>query len=648
MSKSHWVHDIETLSSLFVACFIHYTSEESYTFVVHDKRNDLPALLEFLDRNRRNREKHISYNGLNFDSQVIQWILLNRRILLSLSGDKTARAIYRKAQEVISRQDQDMFSEYPEKSLFIPQLDVYRMNHWDNPQKRASLKWVQFSMDWNNLQEMPIHHSQEVHTEEEIETVVSYCKNDVLSTKNILHLCKSQIGLRKLMHERYGIPCYSYSNTKIGSELLLKLYCDKTGRKPQSVRRGRTKRGPIKVSDILFPYISFRSIELQRMLETLRGKVIVNTKGDLTFSEKFRGYQFDYGSGGMHQCIKPGIYLSDETYIIKDLDVTGLYPNLAIANGMYPAHLGDEFFQVYKNDIVDVRTAEKIKGDKGDKAIVEGFKEAANASYGNSNNKYSWLFDSQYTMQTTINGQMLLTMLVEDLVLSLEDCQLLQTNTDGATLRIRRSDLTRYEEICKNWEKLSGLQLEFAEYSKMFIWDVNSYIGVYYSGKTKCKGRFEWEDLQNHKPTHLHKNKSHLIIPKAIFHYLVHDIMPEKYLEDNRNIFDYCAGHRIRGDWAFMQTCVVDGKVTYDKMQDTIRYYISNSGCKIIKVNLTDGRELRLESGRWMQTEMNSYIERKWRDYDVNESYYLEQIYSELSRIVPVKSNQLELELFPV
>lgn len=52
---------------------------------------------------------------------------------------------------------------------------------------------------------------------------------------------------------------------------------------------------------------------------------------------------------------------------------------------MYPEHLGPEFYNVYKHDIVDVRLAEKAKKDKGDKSIIEGFKESANASYGIKN-----------------------------------------------------------------------------------------------------------------------------------------------------------------------------------------------------------------------------------------------------------------------
>ena len=54
-----------------------------------------------------------------------------------------------------------------------------------------------------------------------------------------------------------------------------------------------------------------------------------------------------------------------------------------------------------------------------------------------------------------------------------------------------------------------GLQLEFADYSKMLIRDVNSYIAVYTNGKIKRKGAYQYEDLG------WHQNHSALVIPKA-------------------------------------------------------------------------------------------------------------------------------------
>lgn len=132
-----------------------------------------------------------------------------------------------------------------------------------------------------------------------------------------------------------------------------------------------------------------------------------------------------------------------------------------------------------------MRLAEKRKKEGKNMAIIEGFKEAANASYGNSNSIHSWLYDPKYTMETTINGQLLITMLVEQWILNIPEAQLLQTNTDGATLRFPKEYLPVYEEICKAWEITTKLTLEFADYQAMYIWDVNNYIGHYTSGKVK-------------------------------------------------------------------------------------------------------------------------------------------------------------------
>jgi hypothetical protein len=46
-------------------------------------------------------------------------------------------------------------------------------------------------------------------------------------------------------------------------------------------------------------------------------------------------------------------FKSDDEYTIEDWDVESYYPSLAIANGLYPEHLGEAFVKVYadmKND----------------------------------------------------------------------------------------------------------------------------------------------------------------------------------------------------------------------------------------------------------------------------------------------------------
>jgi len=47
------------------------------------------------------------------------------------------------------------------------------------------------------------------------------------------------------------------------------------------------------------------------------------TKGSVkNLNCKYKGIQFDFGTGGLHACIESGTYEADEEYAIIDLDVT--------------------------------------------------------------------------------------------------------------------------------------------------------------------------------------------------------------------------------------------------------------------------------------------------------------------------------------
>ena len=141
-----------------------------------------------------------------------------------------------------------------------------------------------------------------------------------------------------------------------------------------------------------------------------------------------------------HGCIKPGVYESDDNYVIIDADVASLYPSIAVVNKLYPQHLGLEFCNVYESILKQRIEAKKA----GNMTLSDGFKLSLNSVYGKSNDKYSFLLDPVYTMKTTLNGQLMLSMLAERLVIDIESIQKLQINTDGLTIKIHKKDLDNY------------------------------------------------------------------------------------------------------------------------------------------------------------------------------------------------------------
>jgi hypothetical protein len=134
-----------------------------------------------------------------------------------------------------------------------------------------------------------------------------------------------------------------------------------------------------------------------------------------------------------------------------------------------------------------------------------------------------------------------------------------------------------------------------------------------------------------------------LVIPKAIYAFFAEGIFPEEYIKTNRNIFDYCAGNRVNGDWHFLSTCMIEGKVVEEPLQKVIRYYISNMGCKIIKHNQSDGRKISTVAGHWLQTVYNVHHDIPWEHYDINTDFYLSLIREEIDKLTTKVTQQLEL-----
>lgn len=624
--RQHYVMDYETLCNCFIGVFEGVKSEEQEIFTIHESKNEILELITFLERNIAYDEWHVSFNGLGFDSQITEHILRNKEQLLEQSGDTIARFLYNKAQDVINRSNNGEFQEYSPRDLSIRQLDVFKLNHWDNNAKRSSLKWIQYTMDWHNIMDMPIHHTTEV-TAVQIPEIIRYCINDVQSTKKIMHLCKDQIDLRGKLTDEYGIDLYSASEPRISKELFMHFLSKHTDIKKYQLRKMRTNRLKITVKDIILPYVEFKTATFQNLLKKFQDVVIYpgETKGGFKYSVRYKGVQTDFGLGGVHGARSTKVYESNEDMIIMTSDVTSFYPNLAIRNKWAPAHLPrEEFCNLYEWFFEERKKIPK----KDPKNYV--YKIILNSTYGLSNDENSFLYDPEFTMRITINGQLSLTMLYEMICEEIPNALPLMQNTDGLETMIPRQYVDKYMEICERWEKITNLQLEHDKYSRIILGDVNNYIAITEDGKSKCKGRFEFANLA------MHKNKSFLVIPEAIHAYFVDGIKPEDYIKSVTNIFNFCGGVKIKGDWSFYQHKIVDGEYLVEKLQHTIRYFISNTGTKVIKKNNTDNREIQIEAGKWMQTLMIDYIEKPFTEYDINYDYYLDKINKEIRDLEPI------------
>lgn len=656
--RKFWIMDYETIVNCFVAVFEDMNSEERKVFVVDPYHNDMRSFTEFLMESRASGDWHLGFNNLGFDAQITEYILANQEMFCrkDVDVDVFTNVIYQYAQSVINKSRNNEFLDYPEFKLSIPCVDIFKLNHWDNRAKSSSLKWIQFSMDWHNVEEMPHPHYEVVRDRGTSDMVVSYCINDVQSTKAIFNITNpkgekvmvSQINLRAELSKKYDVRLYSASEPKISKEIFLHFLSEKLGMDKKVIRNMRTPRDQVVVRDILLPYIKFETPEFIAVhnwfkaltVDTADVEDIEQKKKGPSYRMMYRKVPTDYALGGLHGCIASGIYEAKNGKKIISADVTSFYPNLAIRNKWSPAHLPkEEFCELY-----EWMFEERKKYDKKN-PLNYLFKIILNATYGLSKERHSFLYDPELTFKITINGQLLLSMLYEMLATRIPGAQPLMQNTDGLEFLIDEEHEELFYQVCKEWEEMTSLQLEMVEYSKMIIGDVNNYIAVYKDGKTKCKGRFEYDELA------LHKNKSMLIIPKAWYAYFIHGTDPREFVQNNRDIHDYCAGAKLKGDWYFIRQHVEDGQYKEETLKKLVRYYNSKRGSKLLKAN-PDGRTMQLESGNVHQTIFNKFQGKTWEEYDVDEKYYLDKIYDEIAKIekkAPVLPSHLvnqQLSLF--
>jgi hypothetical protein len=635
--KEVFGYDVEQFPNFHSAVFISLDKEREYTFIIHDSRNDIEAYFTFLSKKVKGL---VGFNNVGYDYPLIHFLINEIYHKKELWNNPTVinNMLFIESGRIIN----EKFSAIASWKTLLPQLDVFKIHHFDNIAKMTSLKWVQFVMRWENVEDLTIDFTKEIETTD-IPKIIKYNRNDVLSTLKFYEITLPEVKLRQQIGKSFNIDCLNLNDVKIGETLFLKYIELKTGLTKKEIKSKVIQRDTIAFEDCILDYINFKTKNFQNTLESIKDTVVSGTKQEFTYKFIQDEVIYKYGSGGLHAQNKPGVYKKDDQHLIIDIDVSSFYPSLAVQNGFFPEHLGMQFCEIYK-DRYDYRMT--IKPDKSKSLEAGTWKLGLNGIYGKSGDKYSPFYDPKYTMKTTLNGQLLLSMLTERLIMNIESLQIIQINTDGITAKIHNDSLDELMNICKAWERKTGLTLEYGYYKKFIMRDVNNYIAVYDKPEEELKPQFSESDWYDNSYTK-HKTKgsfqvvpeangkiafnkdwSMRVVKKALHDYYIYNIPIKDSIMNNTDILDYCKVFRNKGG---SKAEFINSKIETIPLSKTTRYFISNNGGKIIKIYDSGKKELVEATGKI--TIFNKIENKHISEYMINYGYYIRECNKEINKI---------------
>lgn len=693
--ESDYIFDLESYPNAFTMTIIHASGKHLRSYEISNRKSDIEGIASALRYMIKKKCRMVGFNNIGYDYHLIHRII---EVLIKAKKEGkepiiTADELYKLTQKIIveMQAEDGKMRGIPDHKTYIKQVDLFKINHFDNHARATSLKMLEFNMRSKNVEDLPFPVGKKL-THDEIDVLISYNVHDVLQTLKFYWYCYDAIMLRFELTEKFGFDCTNYNDTKIGKELFIQsMEKEAPGScyiiNPRGGKKIRqTKRAQIVIKDCLLPYLDFERPEFKAVLNWFSEQIITETKGVFTdllesdigdvakyaemvikrkkindpMDKKNKKYEptehhiallkkeqplgwveekelkspkgaksyywcyriaenlnvviddfrYDFGVGGIHGAVQGTLQTSGD-YIIRTLDVASYYPNLAIKNKVYPAHLGETFCEVY-----EMLYQERKKHGKGTAANA-ALKLALNGTYGDSNNEFSPLYDPAYTMTITIGGQLSLCMLMEKLVINC-DARIVMCNTDGFEYIVHKDMIEEADKWVKWWEDLTGLEMEGDTYAKMFIRDVNSYISVTQSGSVKTKGAYEVLPFEK---LGWHKNHSAMIISKAVLDYLIDGKNVEETIRGHKDPFDFLLRTKVPRS---SRLVMVDDEGNDIPQQNICRYYPAVGGGSLIKIMppLAKGdpdRRLGIDTEWKVKTcnDIDSF------DWDLNYDYYI-------------------------
>ncbi len=630
--KIVYVYDIEVFQNIFHCSVKNTETNDIYKFEISERKNQLRELVKFF----KQVDKYITwgdyyttninipanvifcgYNNLHYDNPIINYIIEYEDKLMQYNIPTICSSIFNLSKTITTSSEDNIDAwKHWKYQIWFDTFDILTMLY--SNKLRVGLKEIQVTMQYPNVQEFVCDWTKPLPLED-FDSMIDYNINDIESTSELLNRCKKDVDLRIAIEDEYGVRVLSKDGVNIGMKILTQKYLEKTGLTWQDIKDLRSPMSVIPLKDVILPFIKYDSPILQRVLDDMKNQIVSPGRKGYENKFVFNNLRYSVGVGGIHSVNSPEIIIPRDDEMLIDIDVASLYPSMLIEYEFYPKHLGKEFLEVYKQ-IKDERIEAKHNGDK---VKNETLKLALNGLSGNLQNEHNFCYSPFAVMQIRINGQLLLLMLAEKLTQI--GCRIVQANTDGLFVLLKKDAYSKVNSICREWEQLTKLTLEEDRFKAMYQYAINDYFAITEDNKVKEKGMFI-------TAVKLGKGLTPKIIPKAVISFFKDGIPVEDTIKNCTDIRDFLMSEKTGKQW----------HVEYmnEEQQRTNRFYASTNGGYLWKwkySNDSDAKSYQNMLTASGVTLLNKFDDKPIEERKINYRYYIMEAYKIIRDLKPLQ-----------
>lgn len=309
------VYDIEVFVNVFHCTLYNTESEQLIKFECSIRKNEIHEMCQYF----LNTDAYfVGYNNIHYDNPIINYCI-DYFNYDKYSYKIICKSIYNLSKIITSNNDYDRDKWVTWKyANYFKTLDLLTMLY--SQALRVSLKEMQVTMMYKNVQEFNCDWNKSLR-KYQIDSMIEYNVNDVMSTTELLYRCKKDIELRIAIEDEYNVRVLSMDGVNIGMKILSQKYLEKANLSWRDIKDLRSPMNVVPLNDVILPFIKYDNPILQNVLSDMKNQIV--SPGRKGYENKFifEGLRYSVGVGGIHSVNDPEIVIPKEDEMLIDIDV---------------------------------------------------------------------------------------------------------------------------------------------------------------------------------------------------------------------------------------------------------------------------------------------------------------------------------------